>query len=106
MRGALCSVQCDSRQCVEMVGLLRNSGRVPMFSQAGLLEVPVKDSRRQLLTLRPVQWWTVVACIACALPQAALVRAQDTRPATGSVNGKVLDQSGRAVAGAELTIPG
>ncbi|MGQ0642485.1 MAG: carboxypeptidase regulatory-like domain-containing protein [Gemmatimonadaceae bacterium] len=66
----------------------------------------MKDSRRQLLVLRPVQWWTVVACIACALAQAALVRAQDTRPATGSVNGKVLDQSGRAVAGAELTIPG
>jgi len=77
-----------------------------MFSQAGLLEVPVKHPRRQLLALRPVQWWTTVACIACALAQAAFVGAQDTRPATGSVNGKVQDQSGRAVAGAELTIPG
>lgn len=66
----------------------------------------MKRSRRQLLSLRPVQWWTVAAGFACAMAQAALVGAQDTRPATGTVNGKVLDQSGRAVAGAELTIPG
>ncbi len=77
-----------------------------MFSGAGLLEVPVKDSRRQLLTLRPVRWMTAIACIAGASAQAAIAGAQDTRPATGSINGKVLDRSGRAVAGAELTIPG
>ena len=76
-----------------------------MFSEAGLLEVPVKDSRRQLRTLRPVRWMTAIACIAGASAQGEIAGAQD-RPATGSINGKVLDRSGRAVAGAELTIPG
>jgi hypothetical protein len=76
-----------------------------MFFGAGLLEVPVKDSRRQLLTLRPVRWMTAIACIAGASAQGEIASAQD-RPATGSINGKVLDRSGRAVAGAELTIPG
>ncbi|MEW5915439.1 MAG: carboxypeptidase regulatory-like domain-containing protein [Gemmatimonadota bacterium] len=66
----------------------------------------MKHSRRQLLTLRPVRWLTAVACMAGASADALIARAQDTRPATGSVNGKVHDQSGRAVAGAELTIPG
>jgi TonB family protein len=94
------------------VALSENSGPVAQFeANANVfrrrpMEVPVKDSRRQLAALRPVQWWTVVAGIACASAPAALVGAQDTRPATGTVNGKVLDQSGRAVAGAELTIPG
>jgi hypothetical protein len=76
-----------------------------MFSGAGLLEVPVKDSRRQLLTLRPVRWMTAIACVAGASALGEVASAQD-RPATGSINGKVLDRSGRAVAGAELTIPG
>ncbi|MGQ0538484.1 MAG: TonB family protein [Gemmatimonadaceae bacterium] len=37
---------------------------------------------------------------------AATVAAQDLRPATGAISGKVRDAAGRAVAGAELTIPG
>jgi hypothetical protein len=76
-----------------------------MFSVAGFPEVPVKRSRRQLPSLRPVKWWTIAISAACAFAQAGLVGAQD-RPATGSVNGRVLDQSGRGLAGAELTIPG
>lgn len=63
-------------------------------------------SPRQLLALRPVRWWSAIACVTCALGVATTAYAQDNRPATGTVNGKVLDAAGRAVAGAELTIPG
>jgi TonB family protein len=47
-----------------------------------------------------------LSCVAVALAYATTGRAQDSRPATGSINGRVLDPAGRAVAGAELTIPG
>jgi TonB family protein len=70
------------------------------------MEVPVMESRRLLPAPRPVRWWSAIACVTCALTVATIAHAQDNRPATGTVNGKVLDAAGRAVAGAELTIPG
>jgi hypothetical protein len=76
-----------------------------MFTEAAFQEGPVTHSRVQLRVGRFFR--------SCALAGAALTlvsgadaRAQDTRPATGTINGRVLDPEGRAVAGAELTIPG
>ena len=63
-------------------------------------------SRRQRIALRPVRSLATLSCVAVALAYATTGRAQDARPATGSINGRVLDPAGRAVAGAELTIPG
>lgn len=66
------------------------------------MEVPVNNPRRRLAssTTRAFLTLTLVAV------HATMLAAQDARPATGTINGRVLDRSGRAVAGAELTIPG
>ncbi len=106
MHDVLWGVQCDSRACTETVAAVADSAAVLNVHGSRFMEVPVKHSRRQLLALRPVRWWTALAVIACAAALATAVQAQDNRPATGTINGKVLDAAGRAVAGAELTIPG
>lgn len=81
-------------------------GTAPNVHGDRFTEVPVKEPRRQLPTLRPVQRFAVFAATICALVGAAETQAQDDRPATGTINGTVRDPEGRAVAGAELTIPG
>ena len=79
---------------------------VPNVHGSRFKEVPVSRSRMQHIALRPVRSLATLTCVAVALAFAATGRAQETRPATGSINGRVLDPAGRAVAGAELTIPG
>lgn len=81
-------------------------GAVPNVHGSRFQEDPVNRSRRQLTALRPVRSLATLTCVAIALAYATIGRAQDSRPATGSINGRVLDPAGRAVAGAELTIPG
>jgi carboxypeptidase family protein/TonB-dependent receptor-like protein/TonB-like protein len=76
---------------------------VPNVHGSRFKEVPVSRSRMQHIAVRSL---ATLTCVAGALAFAATGRAQETRPATGSINGRVLDPAGRAVAGAELTIPG
>ncbi len=66
----------------------------------------MRKSPKNAVARGTARWRETCVAIAVSIGYASAAAAQDSRPATGTVNGKVQDAAGRAVAGAELTIPG